>query len=113
MKTFYRVNHEQTKQGLWYKFEGEFSGLIHNEFKFCTNNELRMDFDEELVGWLSAVDSLEKLYQWFSIEDIKKLQEHGWFIHAFETSNYKFYERFQHDIMCQRDSILTQKIILL
>ena len=41
MKTFYRVNHEQTKQGLWYKFEGEFSGLIHSEFKFCTNNELR------------------------------------------------------------------------
>lgn len=113
MKTFYRVNHEQTKQGLWYKFEGEFSGLIHNEFKFCTNNELRMDFDQELVGWLSTTDSLEKLYHWFSKEDIKKLQEHGWFIHAFETDKWKFYEKFQHDVICQKNSILTQKIILL
>lgn len=113
MKTFYRVNHEHTKQGLWYRFEGEFSGLIHNEFDFCQNSFLKMYFDKELVGWLSATDSLEKLYHWFSVEDIKKLQEHGGFIHAFETDKWKFYEKFQHDVICQKDSIITQKIILL
>ena len=113
MKTFYRVNNEQTKQGLWYNFEGGFSGFIHNLFSFCQNRELRMDFDEELVGWLSAVDSLEKLYHWFPIEDIKKPQKYGWFIHAFETDKWKFYEKFQHDVICQKDSIITQKIILL
>jgi len=70
---FYRVNHEHTQQGLWYEFNGNFSGLIHNEFNFCTNNQLKMDFDPELVGWLSATDSLESLWNWFTMEDIIKL----------------------------------------
>ena len=112
MKTFYRVNHEQTKQGLWYKFEGEFSGLIHSEFKFCTNNELRMDFDEELIGWLSATDSLESLYQWFTKKDIIELQKHGWYIHEFEVEEYKFYDKFQHFIINQETSKIKNKIEL-
>ena len=31
MKRFYRVSNVETQQGLWYNFNGEFTGLIHNE----------------------------------------------------------------------------------
>ena len=113
MKTFYRVCNLVTMQGLWYDYSGEFTGLIHNEFDFCTNNELKMDFDPELIGWLSAVEELDHLWQWFSKEDIKRLQDHNYFIHQFESEEHKFYERFQHLIINQDKSTPTQKIILL
>jgi hypothetical protein len=50
-----------------------------------------MDFDEEIVGWLSAVENLEDLWVWFSKEDIRKLQEYGWFIYEYQVKDYKFY----------------------
>ena len=71
-----------------------------------------MDFDEELVGYLSATDSLETLYNWFTKEDIIKLQEHGWFIHVYETDDYHFYDRFQHQVISQANSKLLEKIEL-
>lgn len=111
-KTFFRVCNRETLQGLWYAFDGEFTGLIHNEFSFCLNTKLEMDFDPELVGWLSATDSLETLYNWFTEEDILKLQEKGWFIHEFEATDYKFYERFQHLIINQETSVVKNIIML-
>ena len=113
MKTFYRVCNLVTMQGLWYDYKGEFTGLIHEKFKFCLNNELRMDYDPEIVGWLSATDSMDSLWNWFTKDDIKELQKHDYFIHVFEAEEEKFYERFQHIIIKQETSIVTQKIILL
>jgi len=109
---FYRVCNEESKQGLWYGYNGLFTGLIHKDFSFCHNNSLEMDFDSELVGWLSATPSLEDLYHWFPVEDIKKLQEHNYFIHEYETNDYKFYEKFNHFVINQENSTLTQKIVL-
>lgn len=100
-KTFYRVCQKDTLQGLWYSQGGTFSGLIHNQFSFCKNHKLKMDFDSELVGWVSVVEHLDHLWAWFTKEDVKKLQDHGWFIHSFISSEYRFYERFQHLVMKQ------------
>lgn len=111
-KTFYRVCNENTQQGLWYDFSGKFTGLIHNDFKFCQNNSLEMEFDEELVGWLSAVKNLEDLWQWVSQEDIKQLQKHGWYIFEYKAKDYKFYERFQHLVIKQDTSKVIRKIEL-
>lgn len=111
-KTFYRVCNLDTKQGLWYSYDGQFTGLIHDGFAFCKNSDLRMDFDPELVGWLSAVEKLEDLYHWFSVEDIKRLQKHGWYIYEYSAENYKFYERFQHQVICQKTSTVVTKHIL-
>lgn len=109
-KTFYRVCNINTGQGLWYKPNGAFSGLIHNKFSFCKNSELKMDFDEELVGWLSATDNLEDLYNWFTKEDIINLQKENWFIHEYETDDYKFYDRFQHYVIKQYNNTLINVI---
>lgn len=111
-KLFYRVCNSDTQQGLWYHFNGLFSGLIHDKFNFCQNNELKMDFDPELVGWLSATDELDDLWKWFSKEDVLKLQEYGWFIHVYETNDYKFYEKFQHLIINQNNCKLKEIIKL-
>jgi hypothetical protein len=112
MKKFYRVNHKVTQQGLWYDFKGNFTGLIHDKFSFCQNKDLKMDFDEELLGWLSAVENLDDLWKWFSKEDIKQLQEHDWFIHEYKTNDYKFYERFQHLVIKQKTSEVSKIIII-
>jgi hypothetical protein len=113
IKTFYRVCNPTTEQGLWYDFKGEFTGLIHNKFDFCLNSKLEMDFDDELCGWLSAVENLDDLYKWFTVEDIKRLQEFDWHIHEYEVENHRFYDRFQHPVICQKTSKVTKRIILL
>jgi len=107
---FYRVCNINTGQGLWYDYNGKFTGLIHNEFNFCQNNSLKMDYDPELVGWLSATDSIDTLWNWFSKQDIIQLQEHGWYIHTYETTDYKFYERFQHYVINQNNIKLVDVI---
>ena len=112
MKKFYRVSNEETQQGLWYDFEGSFTGNIHHKFNFCKHRDLAMDFDEKLVGFISATPSLEELYLWFPKEDIIRLQEHGYYIHEFESDNHKFYEKFQHDVIDQKTAKLIQKIVL-
>ena len=109
-KKYYRVCHKETLQGLWYTFSGEFTGFIHDRFNFCSNNKLEMEFDPSIIGWLSAVESLEDLWAWFSQDDIKELQKHGWFIHEFESTESRFYERFQHTIINQEKSIVTKLI---
>ena len=54
-KTYYRVCNKDTLQGLWYAINGEFTGLIHNDFNFCQNTSLKMDFDTELVGYQQLI----------------------------------------------------------
>lgn len=112
LKDFYRVCNLDTKQGLWYDQQGNFTGNIHNQFNFCTNNKLEMEFDSLLVGYLSATPELDSLYQWFTKDDIMKLQEHGYFIHKYSTDDYKFYERFNHWVIGQNKSNITEKIVL-
>lgn len=108
MKSFFRVCNNQSKQGLWYNFDGSFSGLIHTKFDFCQNSTLRMDFDPSLIGWLSATPTIEDLWQWFSKEDIAKLEGHGWFITEYLTDTYWFYEPFAHYVISQEHSIIKQ-----
>jgi hypothetical protein len=92
MKKYYRICHRETLQGLWYDFNGNFTGLIHDKFTFCMNTKLEMEFDETIVGWLSAVGELDELFQWFSHDDIRQLQKHGWYIHEFESDEVMFYD---------------------
>lgn len=111
-KKFYRVCNTESEQGLWYAFDGKFTGLIHEKFNFCKHKDLPMDFDEKLKGWLSVTDDLNNLYEWFPEEDIKKLQEHGYCIHEYESSEYWFYDKFSHFVINQHSSVVVNKIML-
>ncbi len=110
-KLFYRIGTD-TNEGLWYDKNGNFTGLIHSKFDFCTNSKLEMPFDPEIVGYISVADSLEHLYQWFTKQDILKLQEHGFSILEYKSFEWKFYQPFQHNVINQHTSILTNKLIL-
>ena len=112
MKTFYRVCNPDSEQGLWYDYKGNFTGLIHDKFDFCANSKLEMPFDDELVGWLSAVENIDDLWVWFTKEDVLKLQEHGWFIHEYIVTDYKFYDKFQHWVIKQDNSLIVKTIKL-
>lgn len=113
MEKFYRVCNNKNKQGLWYTQEGIHTGLIHDKFNFCLNSDLKMDFDTELIGWLSAVKSIDDLYAWFTFEDILELQKHNYFIFEYEVESHKFYDRFQHFVIEQHTSKPIKQIILL
>jgi len=91
-KLFYRVANNNTQQGLWYDFEGKFTGNIHGRFDFCTNHELPMPFDPEIVGWLSATETLEDLFLWFSKNDIAKLEEYGYSITMYLSEDYRIHK---------------------
>ena len=109
-KLFYRIAHKETHQGLWYDSNGNFTGLIHNEFNFCANTKLPMPFDPDIVGWLSATSSLDDLFKWFSKKDIEKLEKHGWFITVYEAEKFKQYKN--HLVICQETSVVKHCIYL-
>ena len=110
-KLFYRVGVE-TKEGLWYDKEGKFTGLIHTEFKWCNASQLQMPFEEQLVGYLSVADSLEHLYQWFSKQELLKLQELNFNIYEYKALDYKFYDLYKHNVINQESSIINNIILL-
>jgi hypothetical protein len=102
-KIFYRVGNVETQQGLWYDFKGNFTGLIHDKYDFCTNYELPMPFDPDVIGWLSATDNLNELFFWFTKEDIEQLEEFGYGIGVYEATEYRFYDN--HWVIKQDSSI--------
>lgn len=112
MSLFYRICKPETGEGLWYDNKGEFTGLIHDTYDFCKASALPMPFDEELVGWLSATDTLEILYEWFSQEEIVRLQKFGYYVHAYQAVDTKFYAPYQHMVISQKTSRIVQRIVL-
>jgi hypothetical protein len=110
-KLFYRVGTENS-QGLWYNNEGVFTGLIHKEFQWCKASQLLMPFETELVGYISVADSLEHLYQWFSKEELIKLQSLGFYILEYSATDFKFYELYKHNVISKKTSIVNNKLII-
>jgi len=112
-KLFYRVGIE-SGQGLWYNNKGEFTGDIHTaNLNWLQASQLKMPFEEQLVGYLSVADSLEHLYQWFSREELSNLQKIGFCVYEYEASDFKFYDLYKHNVINAKTSIITNKIILL
>lgn len=67
-----------------------------------------MPYNEKIFGWLSATDSLEALFFWFTKEDIKRLEPHGFTISEYEASEYKQHEN--HWLIKQDNSVLIRNI---
>ena len=111
-KFFYRIGKETT-EGLWYDKKGNFIGLIHDNFSWLTASALQMPFEKELVGYLSVADSLEHLYSWFSKAEIQKLQLLGFNVMEYVAEDWKFYERYQHNVINEKTSIIYNKLILM
>jgi hypothetical protein len=107
-KVFYRVGHKDNQQGLWYTPEGVFTGSIHSEYKFCLNHALEMPYDKAIVGWISATPTLDELFQWFPIEDIRQLETFGFSILKYDAKDFKEYAN--HWVIKQDTSVMVQAI---
>lgn len=75
----------------FYDFNGKFTGLIHDKFSFCKNHDLPMPFEPAVTGWLSATDTLKELFNWFTEDDIKKLEQYGYELTIYEATEFKFH----------------------
>jgi hypothetical protein len=91
-KIFYRVKGIDCHTGLWYDRDGTFTNRIGQMEPRCKNSDLPMPYDENTLGYLSAVDSIESMYYWFSKEDLKNLEEKGFVLKIFESTDYKYYD---------------------
>lgn len=112
MELFLRVSNVSTKQGLWYDYDGNFTGLIHNEFDFCKNSKLPMPYNQDVVGWLSATRSIEDLFIWFPYQDILELQHFGWQIHLFQATIFRFDYDHNHWLIDKDTSIILGNVNL-
>lgn len=70
------------------------------------------EWDALVEESMKRKDVIETLYNWFSKQDIVRLQKWGWFIHEFEAVDFKFYERFQHQVINQETSKVLRVIDL-
>lgn len=100
-KTFFRVGKEDCS-GLWYDQQGEFHGLIHK--LDLSNKDLQMPYDKEIVGWLSASDSMEDMLKWFNHDDIKLIEPLGYKVLEYKTRSYKMHGG--HFVINQKESLL-------
>ena len=69
-----------------------------------------MPYNEQIVGWLSATETLEELFVWFTKEDIKLLEPYGFTISEYEATDYKRHEN--HWLIKQDNSVLIRNINL-
>jgi len=72
-----------------------------------------MPFEQELVGFLSVADSLEHLYDWFSKEEIIRLQNIGYNVYEYQASEVKYYNLYKHNVICEKTSIINNIIKLI
>lgn len=91
-KIFFRIADNKTRQGLWYDYQGKFTGLIHGKYNFCGASKLPMPYDPRLIGWLSTTDKLETLFLWFTKDEIKRLEQSGYELSVYEATEYMEYE---------------------
>lgn len=103
-KIFYRVG---TKDGggMWYHPDGTYHGSINTEpFSMLQCHSVTMPFDENIVGYLSVVDSLENLKKWFNDKDMEKLTPIGYQVLSYEATDYRIHDN--HWIINQKTSTL-------
>lgn len=110
MKIFYRVQQDGTDAGLWYNRNGVYNGRIVQDYDWLAASDLPMDFNEEKAGgWLSATDTLEGLFVWFSEDEIIKLQESSIYVYAYHAKEFKWYDPYSHHLI-KADSRIVSKL---
>lgn len=90
-KLFYRVEGIDGHAGLWYDRDGTFTNRIKTIEPACINCDLPMPYDDQVLGYVSAVDDLADLYAWFSKEDLQAMLKYGFVLKIFESTDYKYY----------------------
>ena len=90
-KNIYRIEHKETKAGMWHNYDGTYNGVI-KELTEGKSREALMPYTKEHTHrgkkWFSGVESLEQLYQWFTERDLEELMGMGYVLYRFSALEY-------------------------
>lgn len=89
--TLYRIEHHDTTNGMWKTTFNDEPAVNHLTDKRLANLPMPEDknkYNKDGKVWKCAVDSVEKLFGWFSKEDIKELINMNFHVIKFETDDY-------------------------
>lgn len=110
-KTFFRIHHPDNL-GLWYNKDGVFTRELDKYSLSCAN--LEMDKNDDCAGgFLSCTDTLDNLFNWFTREEIQRLEEAGYRACVFKAQEHKFHDKYKHFLFKEEGSILVAQIKLI
>jgi hypothetical protein len=108
MPQAYRVVNLDGPNGLWYDKDGRWNPIITEINGKAAH--LPMGYDPNMKldhkAWLSATLHEKELLDWFSVDDLFKLQERGYGIWTFEVKSYR---EVPGHIVITEDQIITAK----
>ncbi|PLS19205.1 hypothetical protein CVD28_02000 [Bacillus sp. M6-12] len=111
MMKIYRIENENTMNGMWYDINGNYNPFIVN-LSEGKSKHLPMDFDDRYsnggLKWFSGCHSKELMRHWFSDLDAFELHENGYKLFEFESEQFIVEE---HQILFTREGIVSKKEI--
>lgn len=96
-QTIYRIENPVTMNGMWYNERGEYEPRIF-DLTEGVSAHLPMGWHERYGQggnrWFSGCSDVELLKHWFSIRDIMELDEAGYKLFSFQSTEF-IHEEFQ------------------
>jgi len=107
----YRVENQQSFQGLWYDKDGNFNPFIR-QLTDAKCRDLPMGFDpiykQEAKAWYSGCDNLPDMNNWFHFRDIEELSKAGYHLYEFEVHDYK---QVPGHVIFTREAVIGSRIV--
>lgn len=113
LKTVFRIEVPEDRNGMWYSKDGVLNKKIHiicpdgiaKDFPMPLNLELHR---KDGLVWNSAGKSIENMNQWFTPQDAINLMNKGFKLFEFDVN---LYQELENEILFCRDGIVNQKEI--
>lgn len=84
-KFFYRIGHSDPGKGLWYDKNGKWTGFAVEKYNLRAG-AIPMEYDPLIRNWISVTDTIHKLDNWFTLDEMKVLAADGYDIIIFSLN---------------------------
>lgn len=113
IKTIFRIEIPEDRNGMWYDKDGNPHGLIHTLCPYGVAKDFPMPLNLELHRkdgeiWNSAGKSIENMNYWFTPLDAKNLMNEGFKLFKMEVN---MFQELEHEILFCRKGIIKQEEI--
>jgi hypothetical protein len=111
IKTFYRMSKIDCNSSFWYDFNGNFTNIIQSDaLSFLNAKNIPMPYNADVLGYLSGCDTLVNLYNWFTHEEMLRLQKMEYALYKYQSSDYR---HVGTHFIFNKENYLTKNIIVL
>jgi hypothetical protein len=112
MSRLFRIENQETFQGLWYNKDGVKTDFLRTNLTDAKCRDMPMGYDP-LYGdgglrWISATDNAPDMRHWLSLQDATEMLQQGYHVYEFEVSQYR--REFGHAIFT-REHVIRQRIV--